>query len=218
MGCGPSTPEAPPQAAPAPAAAPAAPAAPSAEEVQALVEGFQAGYWNGKAVEMCTADAQFNAPGAPPMRIADMLGMVAPAKEAFPDWASLTHGAEPNDDGTWTVLTQQCCGAMQADLGPMGPFPAVALADADEKAKQDCRFPVEVGTYTLRQEDGAWKIQSGAFAGETRAVDGAEVSPDIDAMWNKNGDLSDVGFGAMFLLMGITLPPAPPAGGEGEAQ
>ena len=71
------------------------------------------------------------------MPTADMLGMVAPAKEDFPDWASLTHGAEPNDDGTWTVLTQQCCGAMQADLGPMmGPLPAVALAEA----KQDCKF------------------------------------------------------------------------------
>ena len=54
-----------------------------------------------------------------------------------PDWKSLCLGIEKNEDGTYTVLTQQVLGAMKADLPAVEgfPFPAVAVAEIPEEAK-----------------------------------------------------------------------------------
>jgi len=72
--------------------------------------------------------------------------------------------------------------------------------------KKDLAFPVEIGTYKI--VDG--KIANGTYAGLTKDVPEAGVTPEIAAIWNKKGDLSDVGFGAVFMMMGVTLPPPPP--------
>ena len=148
----------------------------------------------------------FNPPGAPPMPIADLAGMMAGTKTAFPKWVSKCFGVSKNEDGTYTVLTQQVIGPMEADFPAMGPFPAVALASVPEVMKMNLAFPVEVGTYRIA--DG--KIANGTYAGLTKDVPEAGVTPEVSAIWNKKGDLSDVGFGAVFTLMGVTLPPPPP--------
>ena len=75
---------------------------------------------------------------------------------ACPDWKSLCLGIEKNEDGTYTVLTQQCCGAMKADLPAVEgtPFPAVAVAEIPEEAKIEMTLPVEVGAQIKFR--GAW--------------------------------------------------------------
>ena len=90
---------------------------------------------------------------------------------ACPDWKSLCLGIEKNEDGTYTVLTQQVLGAMKADLPAVEgfPFPAVAVAEIPEEAKIEVTLPVEVGTYTM--EDG--KVKKGLYVGEIR--DGVEA-------------------------------------------
>jgi len=181
-----------------------------AKAITQLIDNFQAGYFTGESAKYCTEGAMFNPPGAPPMPIEAMLGMIKPMQSAFPNWTSKCFGVEKNADGTYTVLTQQCIGAMQGDLAAMGPFPPVALAQVPELVKNGpLNFPVEVGTYTL-SKDGT-KIASGTYHGATREVPGSDVTPQIEAMWNKVGDLSDVGFGALFKLLGVDLPPPPPA-------
>ena len=49
----------------------------------------------------------FNPPGAPPMPIADLAGMMTGMKTTFPKWVPKCFGVTKNDDGTYTVLTQQ---------------------------------------------------------------------------------------------------------------
>ena len=64
-----------------------------------------------------------------------------------------------------------------------------------------------VGTYTI--VDG--KISVGAYGGDTRDVEGVQVSEEVTALWNKKGDQSDWGFGALYLMLGanLTLPEEP---------
>ena len=193
MGCGSST--------PAPGT--------SDDEVKELIENWAKGWFDGGAEALSTADCMFNPPGAPPMPIGQFLGMCAGTKSAFPNWTSVCHGAKRNKDGSYTILTQQCIGPMEADFPAMGPLPAVALSSVPEIMKQDLKLPVEVGTYRL-SADGT-KIASGTYAGKTKEVSGSGVTPEIAAIWNKKGDLSDVGFGALFKLMGVDLAPPPAA-------
>lgn len=184
---------------------------PGFPDKEALVAAFQSGWFDGSAAQYCTEDATFNPPGAPPMPISVMLGMMGPVKAAFPSWESKVISFEMNDDGTATVVTQQCCGKMEGDMAAMGPFPAVALADASSMAKTtDCTLPYEVGTYTF-SADGS-KITGGAYEGKTQ--DGGDPTPWIVIKWNKKGDLSDVGFGLLYTWMGVNLPPPPSASND----
>ena len=130
---------------------------------------------------------------------------------ACPDWKSLCLGIEKNEDGTYTVLTQQVLGAMKADLPAVEgfPFPAVAVAEIPEEAKIEVTLPVEVGTYTM--EDG--KVKKGLYVGEIRdGVEGAaEPTPAFVEMWKAGPETQ--GFAGFFKFLGKPLA-APPADDE----
>ena len=167
--------------------------------------GLQDGSTKAVSAEGC----EFGPPGAPPLPIDAMLaycgqGMVV----ACPDWKSLCLGIEKNEDGTYTVLTQQVLGAMKADLPAVEgfPFPAVAVAEIPEEAKIEVTLPVEVGTYTM--EDG--KVKKGLYVGEIRdGVEGAaEPTPAFVEMWKAGPETQ--GFAGFFKFVGKPLP-APPA-------
>ena len=167
--------------------------------------GLQDGSTKAVSAEGC----EFGPPGAPPLPIDAMLaycgqGMVV----ACPDWKSLCLGIEKNEDGTYTVLTQQVLGAMKADLPAVEgfPFPAVAVAEIPEEAKIEVTLPVEVGTYTM--EDG--KVKKGLYVGEIRdGVEGAaEPTPAFVEMWKAGPETQ--GFAGFFKFLGKPLP-APPA-------
>jgi len=173
-----------------------------------LFDEFMAGLWTGEATNVCTADAKINPPGTPPMAIAEMASMLKQMAPAFPHWQGKTWEVQKLSDGTYTVLTQQRTGGMQADLPAVGPFPEVKFADAPALAKrEDLNFPVERGSYTL-SADGT-KIAGGTYHGVTREVDGSSVTAEMAEAWGKKGDLSDVGFGALYAALGKTLPPPP---------
>ena len=131
---------------------------------------FCTGLADGSAKEQCAEGCEMGPPGAPPLPMDAMLGICAKMTVAFPDWKSLCLGITKNDDGTYSVLTQQVIGAMKADLPAIEgfPFPAVAVAEIPEEAKIEMTLPVEVGTYTM--EDG--KVKKGLYVGEIR--DGVE--------------------------------------------
>ena len=74
--------------------------------------GLQDGSTKAVSAEGC----EFGPPGAPPLPIDAMLGICKNMVGALPDWKSLCLGIEKNEDGTYTVLTQQCCGAMKAEV------------------------------------------------------------------------------------------------------
>ena len=167
--------------------------------------GLQDGSTKAVSAEGC----EFGPPGAPPLPIDAMLaycgqGMVV----ACPDWKSLCLGIEKNEDGTYTVLTQQVLGAMKADLPAVEgfPFPAVAVAEIPEEAKIEVTLPVEVGTYTM--EDG--KVKKGLYVGEIRdGVEGAaEPTPAFVEMWKAGPETQ--GFAGFFKFLGKPLA-APPA-------
>lgn len=183
---------------------PVAEKAPSKAEIAMQ---FASGWFDGTAANYATDDCTFNPPGAPPMPLDVMLGMMGPVKSAFPEWDARVISAVENADGTCTVVTQQCVGKMQADMPAMGAFPAVALADAPELAKttENAAFPREVGTYFF-SADGT-KVASGTYVGDIEA--GGDPSPWFTERWNKKGDLSDVGFGLLYEWMGASLTPAP---------
>ena len=77
-------------------------------EVNDLVQKFCA--FGPDTASYCTEDCLMNPPGAPPMPVPVMLGMMDAMKGTFPDWKSLMHGVTKNLDGTYSVLTQQCLG------------------------------------------------------------------------------------------------------------
>ena len=178
---------------------------------QRLLLDFMNGLWTGTASEFCTADATFNPPGAPPMPINIMEGMCMTMKDqAFPEWESKLVSVVENADGSCTVGTQQCAGRMMGDLPAMGPFPEVKLAHVPPMCREvPVCWPVELGTFTF-SADGA-KIASGSYAGKTvdAGAAAAPVTPWVAQRWNKKGDLSDTGFGLLFEMMGVKLPPPP---------
>ena len=170
-----------------------------------LRTGLQDGSTKAVSAEGC----EFGPPGAPPLPVDAMLAISAKGMGvAFPDWKSLCLGIEKNEDGTYTVLTQQCCGAMKADLPAVEgtPFPAVAVAEIPEEAKIEMTLPVEVGTYTM--EDG--KVKKGLYVGEIRdGVEGAaEPTPAFVEMWKAGPETQ--GFAGFFKFVGKPMP-APPA-------
>ena len=170
---------------------------------------FCVGLQDGSTKAVSAEGCEFGPPGAPPLPIDAMLaycgqGMVV----ACPDWKSLCLGIEKNEDGTYTVLTQQVLGAMKADLPAVEgfPFPAVAVAEIPEGAKIEVTLPVEVGTYTM--EDG--KVKKGLYVGEIRdGVEGAaEPTPAFVEMWKAGPETQ--GFAGFFKFLGKPLA-APPA-------
>ena len=170
---------------------------------------FCVGLQDGSTKAVSAEGCEFGPPGAPPLPIDAMLaycgqGMVV----ACPDWKSLCLGIEKNEDGTYTVLTQQVLGAMKADLPAVEgfPFPAVAVAEIPEEAKIEVTLPVEVGTYTM--EDG--KVKKGLYVGEIRdGVEGAaEPTPAFVEMWKAGPETQ--GFAGFFKFLGKPLA-APPA-------
>jgi len=183
------------------------------ERLIELFDEFMAGLWTGEATSVCTEDAKINPPGAPPMAIAEMCGMLQQMRPAFPNWQGKTWDIQKLSNGTYTVLTQQRTGGMVADLPAVGPFPEVKHADAPELAKrEDLNFPVERGHYTL-SADGT-KIAGGTYHGLIREVEGSEPTAEVVEAWNQKGDMSDVGFGALYAALGKALP-APPKPEEG---
>ena len=170
-----------------------------------LRTGLQDGSTKAVSAEGC----EFGPPGAPPLPIDAMLAYCGQGMAvACPDWKSLCLGIEKNEDGTYTVLTQQVLGAMKADLPAIEgfPFPAVAVAEIPEEAKIEMTLPVEVGTYTM--EDG--KVKKGLYVGEIRdGVEGAaEPTPAFVEMWKAGPETQ--GFAGFFKFVGKPLP-APPA-------
>jgi hypothetical protein len=176
---------------------------------ESIARTFGAGAMDGSALTVSADKATMAPPGAPPMALPMMLGMVDVVKGAFPQWEALVHFVELQGDGTCIVGTQQCSGPMVADMPAMGPFPEVKLETAPELAKKGVVFPVEVGRYTFNVAGD--KVQNGAYFGEYRLGVGREPTPEVLAMWNKKGDLSDVGFGALYqVMLGAPLPAPPP--------
>ena len=170
---------------------------------------FCVGLQDGSTKAVSAEGCEFGPPGAPPLPIDAMLAYCGQGMAvACPDWKSLCLGIEKNEDGTYTVLTQQVLGAMKADLPAIEgfPFPAVAVAEIPEEAKIEMTLPVEVGTYTM--EDG--KVKKGLYVGEIRdGVEGAaEPTPAFVEMWKAGPETQ--GFAGFFKFVGKPLP-APPA-------
>ena len=170
---------------------------------------FCVGLQDGSTKAVSAEGCEFGPPGAPPLPIDAMLAYCGQGMAvACPDWKSLCLGIEKNEDGTYTVLTQQVLGAMKADLPAVEgfPFPAVAVAEIPEEAKIEVTLPVEVGTYTM--EDG--KVKKGLYVGEIRdGVEGAaEPTPAFVEMWKAGPETQ--GFAGFFKFLGKPLA-APPA-------
>ena len=167
--------------------------------------GLQDGSTKAVSAEGC----EFGPPGAPPLPVDAMLDISAKGMGvAFPDWKSLCLGIEKNEDGTYTVLTQQVLGAMKGDFPLIEgtPFPEVKVAEIPDEAKIEITLPVEVGTYTM--EDG--KVKKGLYVGEIRdGVEGAaEPTPAFVEMWKAGPETQ--GFAGFFKFVGKPMP-APPA-------
>ena len=166
------------------------------------------GYKDGTFADYATEDAEVAYPGAPPFPVAFMLGMTTKWGVACPDWKSLCLSITKNDDGTYTLLEQQCVGAMKADMPAIEgtPFPEVKLEEVPETGKVEMIFPVEETTYTL--EGG--KIKKAGSVGVTKdpaEVEGAnaDVTPYLKEQW----DAGKGGFGAIYSMLGKPLPEAP---------
>ena len=176
---------------------------------ESISRTFGTGFLDGSITAVSAEKATMAPPGAPPMGLPMMLGMIGQVKEAFPQWESLVQFVELQDDGTCIVGTQQVSGPMTADMPAMGPFPEVKLETAPELAKKGVVFPVEVGRFSFNAAGD--KVQNGAYFGDYRLGVGREPTPEVLAMWNKKGDLSDVGFGALYqVMLGAPLPAPPP--------
>ena len=170
---------------------------------------FCVGLQDGSTKEVSAEGCEFGPPGAPPLPVDAMLAISAQGMGvAFPDWKSLCLGIEKNEDGTYTVLTQQLLGAMKGDFPLIEgmPFPEVKVAEIPDEAKIEITLPVEVGTYTM--EDG--KVKKGLYVGEIRdGVEGAaEPTPAFVEMWKAGPETQ--GFAGFFKFVGKPLP-APPA-------
>ena len=167
------------------------------------------GYKDGTFADYATEDAEVAYPGAPPFPVAFMLGMTTKWGVACPDWKSLCLSITKNDDGTYTLLEQQCVGAMKADMPAIEgtPFPEIKVEELPETGKVEMIFPVEVTTYTL--EGG--KIKKGVSTGEIKEsseVEGAaEPTPYLLEQWKAGKG----GFPAIYSFLGKPLPEEPAA-------
>jgi len=167
------------------------------------------GYKDGTFADYATEDAEVAYPGAPPFPVAFMLGMTTKWGVACPDWKSLCLSITKNDDGTYTLLEQQCVGAMKADMPAIEgtPFPEIKVEELPETGKVEMIFPVEVTTYTL--EGG--KIKKGVSTGEIKEsseVEGAaEPTPYLLEQWKAGKG----GFPAIYSFLGKPLSEEPAA-------
>ena len=171
------------------------------------------GKFEDDAAEFSTEEATMGPPGSPAMPTAAMLDVMKKCREAFPDWKSVVHGVEgPNEDGSYTVYTQQVSGKMTGDLSLGAPFPDIPLKSAPKSVKKGgINFPVEVGTIRIDSDEKVTECDYSAAAITTDKFE-PEAKPEkaiVDG-WNKKGDFSDVGFGAFFGALGVALPPPPP--------
>ena len=171
------------------------------------------GRFDDDAAEFSTEEATMGPPGSPAMPTAAMLDVMKKCREAFPDWKSVVHGVEgPNEDGSYTMYTQQVSGKMTGDLSLGAPFPDVPLKSAPKSVKKGgINFPVEVGTIRIDSDEKVTECDYSAAAITTDKFE-PEAKPEkaiVDG-WNKKGDFSDVGFGAFFGALGVALPPPPP--------
>ena len=103
---------------------------------------FCTGLADGSAKEQCAEGCDMGPPGAPPLPMNAMLGICAKMTVAFPDWKSLCLGITKNDDGTYSVLTQQVIGAMKADLPAIEGTPFPEVKELPDEAKIEMTLPV----------------------------------------------------------------------------
>ena len=106
---------------------------------------FCVGLQDGSTKDVSAEGCEFGPPGAPPLPVDAMLAISAQGMGvAFPDWKSLCLGIEKNEDGTYTVLTQQVLGAMKGDFPLIEgtPFPEVKVAEIPDEAKIEITLPV----------------------------------------------------------------------------
>ena len=183
----------------------------TAAEPEALATLSKFCAFGDDCAEYATEDCLMNPPGAPPMPVAVMTGMMAGLRAScWPTWKSKFHGATKNADGTYNVLTQQCLGPMAADFPAMGPFPEVKLDSVPEIMKtEDLCNPVEVGKFELTEDKKKVKLCTYTISSHLGHGMPGMASPSVAGVWGAKGDGSDVGFGAYFTLMGVELPPPP---------
>lgn len=172
--------------------------------VSEAVDGLMKGLLNGELSKFCTDGALIAPPGTPQMDVKFMYEMCKPLKIAFPKWICEVRKVKQIGQNQWTVETRQSLGAMQTDLPAVGPFPAVNLKDVPDwiKTKDGLQFPFEIGTYTFTED---MKIIQGTYEGKINEKNTKKVSKEILTTWNKKGDLSDTGFGAMYQAMGVVI-------------
>ena len=125
----------------------------TAAEPEALATISKFCAFGDDCAEYATDDCLMNPPGAPPMPVAVMTGMMAGLRAScWPTWKSKFHGATKNADGTYNVLTQQCLGPMAADFPAMGPFPEVKLDSVPEIMKTYITTRLESVVRTVSSE------------------------------------------------------------------
>lgn len=151
---------------------------------------------------VATDDALFTVPGAPPLPLPVLAGMMKAMKDGpFPDWSQGVRKAKDqplSGDGPIKIETKQLIGKIANDIPAMGPFPAVALVDVNERGKTSViHLPWEAGVYTFK--DG--KISLVEYSGvENTAVDNETTTMDLDP---------PVGFPCVYAFLGHPLPPPP---------
>ena len=171
---------------------------PDEESIRRFVCGLRPG---GAAEKMASHDCLLSLPGMPPMQLTALLQIKADALRAFPQWETVCHGVQKNNDGSYTVLTQQRVGPMRHDLPAMGPFPTVSVASVSSIMQVDLNLPVEVGTFTM--VDG--KVMAVEYTGETRVLPGVDVTPAIGDIWNKKGN-QFMGLHCLYMLLDVAVP------------
>ena len=171
---------------------------PDEESIRRFVCGLRPG---GAAEKMASHDCLLCLPGMPPMQLTALLQIKADILRAFPRWETVCHGVQKNNDGSYTVLTQQHVGPMQHDLPAMGPFPPVSVESVSSIMQVDLNLPVEVGTFTM--VDG--KVMAVEYTGETRVLPGVDVTPAIGDIWNKKGN-QFMGLHCLYMLLDVAVP------------
>ena len=162
----------------------------TAAEPEALATLSKFCAFGDDCAEYATDDCLMNPPGAPPMPVAVMTGMMAGLRAScWPTWKSKFHGATKNADGTYNVLTQQCLGPMAADFPAMGPFPEVKLDSVPEIMKtEDLCNPVEVGKFELTEDKKKVKLCTYTISSHLGHGMPGMASPSVAGVWGAKGD------------------------------